>query len=171
MNLEFKNITKCNKQIYYQFLEFHNKKYGKKENFYMVCMFLGLIYITVFNIIHKNFSFLLCITFILIIFLLINSVRYRYKVVKKELKSPKVKNKEDLVYNFYEKYFEIIESNSSQKMKYYKLYKVHQDKNNFYFYIDKTHAFIIDKNGFIKGNIKEFKRFIARKCKIKFKKN
>ena len=55
-------------------------------------------------------------------------------------------------------------------MKYYKLKKVFETKKYFYLYIDKRHAFILDKNGFKKGDITTFSDFIKKKCLFKYKK-
>lgn len=170
MILKFRNITKSNKQIYNEFLEFHNKKYGKKENIRTVIMFLFILYIIIFNIANSNLKLIVFFILIILTSFFIYKLYYPQKVVERELKSSKIKNKEDILYNFYDRYYEVIKNGRKQKMLYYKLYKIHQDKTNFYFYIDETHAFIISKNGFVKGNLKEFKNFISKKCRFKYKK-
>ena len=171
MKLKFKNITKCSKQIYYDFIDFHNKKYGKKESAKIIGMILAVAYIIIFNVVYNRLNFLLILSLIGVIALVVHQIIRKYKVTEKELKSSRIKNQEEIIYNFYERYFEIINNKKTQKMKYYKLYKIHQDKTNFYFYIDETHAYIIDKRGFVKGSLTEFREFISKKCRFKYKKN
>ena len=170
MKPKFKNITEANELIYNQFLEFHNKKYGKKETTCAIFMFLVILYIIIFNIIYNKLKFIVIIISIVLITLYINKIYHKAKVAEKELKSSKVKNKEKIIYKFYDNCFIVTKNKEKQKMRYSKLYKIHQDNFNFYFYIDKTHAFLINKKGFIEGNLKDFKKFISKKCRFKYKK-
>ena len=55
-----------------------------------------------------------------------------------------------------------------QLVRYFKIYRINSDEKNFYIYTDKTHAFIVSKEGFIKGTAKEFGEFMAKKFKLKY---
>ena len=170
MKPKFKNITEANELIYNQFLEFHNKKFNFRYMLYTVCMFLFILYMIIFNIIYNNLKFIVIIILMGLISLLVYKIYLKGKVVDRELKSSKIRNKEEILYKFYDRFFVVIKNNVKQKMRYSKLYKIHQDKFNFYLYIDETHAFIMSKSGFIEGNLKDFKMFISKKCRFKYKK-
>lgn len=171
MELKFKNITKCNKEMYYKFLDYHNEKYGTKETAKLVVMIFVILYMIIFNINYNTFNVILTLGIVGIISLVAYQIYHKYQIPKKEVKTSKIKNKEEIIYNFYDKYFEIIKTNQIQKMKYNNICKIHQDRYNFYFYINETRAFIIDKKGFVEGELKDFKIFIKKKCKFKYKKN
>ena len=55
-------------------------------------------------------------------------------------------------------------------VKYLNLRKVFETKDFFYLYLDKTHAFIINKKNFSIGTSLDFSRFIKKKCFLRFKK-
>ena len=57
----------------------------------------------------------------------------------------------------------------SDKIAYYKLYRVFETKNYFYLYLDKTNILVLDKSGFLLGTIQDFKRFMKHKMWLKFK--
>lgn len=171
MELKFKNITKSSVQIYKDFLRFHNKKFGKKEEFNLFMMLLFIVYIIVFNIKIGNFKFLVIVLIIGLIALFSYKVYHRETVADKQMKSHKVQSKDEFVYNFYNFYFEIIRNNKKQRIWYVRLYRIYQDNINFYFYIDETHAYVMSKDGFIKGNLEDFKEFISKRCILKYRKN
>lgn len=170
MELKFKNITRCSEQLYKEFLKFHNKKFGKKEVMQLLFMLFAILYIIVFNIKNHNFTFIIIIVMVALIAFFIYKVLHREKVADKELKSPKIKNKDEIIYNFYNMYFEVIRNNKKQRIWYQQLHKIYQDNLNFYFYLDETHALLIDKKGFIKGNLDEFKDFIQKRCILQYRK-
>ena len=170
MELKFINITKSSKKIYYEFLDFHNKKFGKKESIQTFLIFFAIIYMIVFNVKNGNFFFPIIIALILLLAGFFQNVLHKEKAVKKELGSSKIKNQEEITYNFYNLYFDVIKNNKKNRIWYIKLHKIHQDKNNFYFYLDSTHALLIDKKGFVKGTLSEFKEFISKRCIFKYNK-
>lgn len=170
MKPKFKNITKCSKELYNQFLQFHANKYGKKYKAETIIVIIALIYMIVFNIIYGNILMFLFIGIIFIIYILYKKVKQK-KIVKKELKTSKIKNEEDIIFNFYNYYFDVILGNKKQRLRYYKLKRIHNDERNFYLYIEETQAFIVSKNGFINDKSKEFDIFISKKCRFKYKKN
>lgn len=169
MEILFKNITKSSKKIYDQFLDFHNKRYKKRDMIQNIFFIIAISYMIIFNIVHQDYKMVLIISVLAALYLIGNNFQQK-NVVKKELKSEKVVQEKIIIYCFYDKYFTIEMNKKTQKYKYYELYRIHQDENNFYFYIDKTHTFIIDKKGFEKGTVQEFKEFLRKKCKFKFKK-
>ena len=61
MKVLFKNVTKYNKENCNNFINFHTNKYGKREIIKYIVMFLVFIYIFIFNIIYKNWYFLLAL--------------------------------------------------------------------------------------------------------------
>ena len=169
MELLFKNITKSSKKIYDQFLDFHNKRYKKRDNIQKTFFIIAASYMIIFNIIHNEFRMVLIISLLAAIYLVGNNYQQK-KVVKKEYKSDKVVKEKLIVYYFYDKKFEIELNNQKQEFKYYQIYRIHQDEYNIYLYTDKTHTFIIDKNGFEIGTMQEFRNFLRQKCKLRFKK-
>ena len=170
MELKFRNITKCGEQIYKDFLKFHNKRFGKKEAFNLFIMLVFIIYIIAFNVKNHNFIFVIIFLAICLLGFFAYKVYHRETVADKEMKSSKVQNKDEFIFNFYNMYFEIIRNNKKQRVWYVKLYRVYQDNIHFYFYLDETHAYIMNKEGFVKGNLEEFKEFISKRCLLKYRK-
>ena len=171
MELKFKNITKCSKEIYNEFLEFHNKKFGLKERMNLIFILIVISYMLVFNIKFKNFKFIVIVVILLLIAFLSYKIYRRENTPKKELKSSKIRNNDEMIYNFYNLYLEVIRNKEKQRIWYSRIYKIHQDDLNFYLYLDETHALLMDKKGFVKGNLEEFKEFISKRCIFKYKKN
>ncbi|MGN1302285.1 MAG: YcxB family protein, partial [Clostridia bacterium] len=93
---------------------------------------------------------------------------YPNKQVEKELKTDKFKNEKEFTFTFYEKFFVISDKKKSEKIKYWKLYRVYETKEFFYLYIDNNHAFLLNKSTFIKGNTSNFLKFLKRKIWFKF---
>ncbi len=170
MKPKFKNITKCSKELYNQFLQFHANKYGKKYKAETIIVIIALIYMIIFNIVYGNILMFFLIAIIFIIYIVRKKNRQK-KIVKKELKTSKIKNEEEIIFNFYTYHFDIILGNKKQKIRYYKLKRIHNDERNFYLYIAETQAFIVSKNGFINSTSKQFDEFISKKCRFKYRKN
>ena len=166
----FINITKSSKKIYYEFLEFHNRKFGKKEAIQTFLFFAVLIYLIVFNVKNGNFLFPVIILLIAMLLGFFYNVLHKEKVVKKELKSSKIKNQEEITYEFYNLYFDVIKNSKRNRVWYLRIHRIYQDNLNFYFYLDKTHALLIDKKGFVKGNLSEFKEYVSKRCLFKYRK-
>ena len=168
MEIKFKNITKCTASLYQQFLGFHNKKYKTRNILTMVTVLIAVLYMVIFNIKYKNyFAVILAITFAFLGFFI--KEKYQKKVVKKELKSQKIKKEEQVEFYFYNKYYFVVKMNKKRQLvRYFKIYRINSDEKNFYIYTDKTHAFIVSKEGFIKGTAKEFGEFMAKKFKLKY---
>lgn len=63
---------------------------------------------------------------------------------------------------------EIKNNKDTIRLKYYKLYKIFDDKNSFYLYINKNYSFVLAKDGFTIGNAEDFYKFIKKKIWYKF---
>ena len=57
----------------------------------------------------------------------------------------------------------------NDKISYYKLYRVFETENYFYFYLDKTNILVLEKSGFLLGTIQDFEKFMKRKMWFRFK--
>lgn len=168
MEIKFKNITKCTASLYNQFLKFHNEKYKIKNIFTVLLILIAIMYMIIFNLKYKNYlAVILAIIFAFLGFFI--KEKYQKKVVKKELKSKKIKKEEQVEFYFYNKYYFVVKMDKKRQLvRYFKIYRINSDEKNFYLYTDKTHAFIVSKNGFIKGTAKEFGEFMAKKFKLKY---
>lgn len=166
MELKFKNITKCTKKIYNEFLKFHGEKHKSEYLFKAIFMALVVAYMVIFNIAYKNYIIALIIIVMAVLFC-VSREKYLKKTTRRELKSSKIKNNEEIEFCFYSKYFTTKVNQKKQKVRYYKIYKICNDEKNFYLYLDKTHAFIVSKDGFAKGSPEEFEKFILKKCRFK----
>ncbi len=164
----FKNKSTLSTNTYIHLVEFHQLKNNWKYWLYTATISLLFIVCTAFQIAANNYfvCFLLLICFIA--FLLYRFIEPYHKT-KKELGSDKVQNTLVNYYFFYEKYFRIKNNIGSSKLRYYKLYKVYENDDSFYLYLNKNNAFILEKNGFIIGDEKSFKSFIKNKVKFRFK--
>ena len=159
----FKNVTKYSKEIYDEFLAFHQSKYNLQYFLYTLFVFLCFLFCIVLQVIYRNFTLVILFFVFLICFML-----YRYfnpqKKISKEYESEKIKEEKMHTFIFYEKFFTISDGNSSSKVKYYKLYRVFETKKFFYLYLNKSNAFLIDKSKFIRNKEEQFSNFISKKC-------
>lgn len=170
MEIKFKNVTKCTTNLYNEFLRFHRKKYKTRDMFTFLIIAIAVIYMIAFNIKYHNYIFVLIILIGSILIFALNEKRQK-KIVKKEEKSAKIQNQTEIEYYFYNRYYFVLKMNKQRKViRYYKLYRVNSDSKNFYLYLDKTHALIVSKSGFVKGSPKEFKNFISKKCRFRYSK-
>ena len=162
MKILFKNKTKYTKEIYEKYLQFHQNKFGNKYTFITIVTILLLCFCIITNLKYSNYftGFLLLI--ILSIFCFYRFF-YPTKKVEKELKTDKFKNEKEFTFTFYEKFFVISDKKNSEKIKYWKLHRVYETEDFFYLYINKDHAFLLDKTTFTKGNTSEFLKFLKKK--------
>lgn len=154
----FKNKTSYSKEIYDKFLEFHRNKYGFRYKLYNIIVIAIILACIVYSVAYHVYTTAIVFCIILVIFIIWRFLEPVQEVAKDY--KDKTKNSTIYTFNFYEKYFSVEDKKSISKIKYYKLHRVFQTKDFFYLYIDKTHAFLIDKSGFIKGDYKEFYKFI-----------
>lgn len=169
MKLLFKNKTKYTKQTYKEFLEFHNNKYHISYLLFNICIIFLILFCIVLQIQYNyyNIAILFCIA--LTIFALWRFF-HPISVVKKEIESDKIQNEKEFTFKFYDKYFKVQDELQVDTIKYYKLYKIHETDTFFYLYIDRTHAFLLNKDTFINGNSTSFSNFIKKKCWYCYKK-
>ena len=143
MKVLFKNKTKYTKEMYKEFLEFHEEKYGTTYYLYTIIFILAFVFWRFYHPI---------------------------KTVKKEIKSKKIEEEQEFTFKFYDKNFLLYGKKLNVKMYYWQLKRVFETEDKFYLYLDKTDAFILDKQGFEIGNVDDFREFIKRKCIFRYKK-
>lgn len=166
MKILFKNKTKYTKEIYKKYLQFHQNKFGDKYTFTTVVTILLLCFCIITNLKYLNYNTSFILFIVLGIFCFYRFF-YPVKKVEKELKTDKFENEKEFTFTFYEKFFVISDKKSSEKIKYWKLHRVYETEEFFYLYIDKDHAFLLDKSSFTKGNILEFFKFLKKKIWFK----
>ena len=168
MEILFKNKTKYTKEIYEKYLQFHQNKFGDKYKFITILIILLLSFCIVTNFRCSNYD----TGFVLIIFLVLfcfNRFFYPIKKVEKELKTEKFKNEKEFTFIFYDSFFVISDKKNSEKIKYWKLHRIYETKEFFYLYINKDHAFLLDKSSFTKGDTSDFLKFLRKKFGLKYK--
>ena len=159
----FKNITIYNSKNYNQFIKFHGEKFNFSYTLYTLTILILIIYCIVLNILKKNI--ILALLFFAILGLIIFLRMYMPSVRHQKTKTDFEKNAETSVtIDFYKLYFKI----EQKKYFYFKLYKIFETKEYFYFYIDDEHAVLVGKKGFKIGSVEEFKKFIKKKCLLKY---
>lgn len=148
LKILFKNKTKYTKQAYKEFVEIHNKTHNFTYTLYTVIVIALLLICLVLQV--NNHTYSLAITFCLIITCFI---LWRFfhpvSVVSKQFNSSTIQTEKEFTFNFYNKYFKIIDDNQFEIFKYYKIYKVYETDNFFYLYTNRTHSFLINKNNFL----------------------
>lgn len=167
MEILFKNKTKYTKTVYQKYLQFHQNKYGNKYKFTTGTTILLICFCIIANLKYLNFytSFLLIIALIAFCFY---KFFYPIKKVKKEFKTEKFEQEKEFCFTFYEKFFIIDTGKNSQQLKYWSLYKIHETEDFFYLYINKDHAFLLNKNSFTIGDTSKFLKFLKKKTWYKF---
>ena len=169
MNKLFENKTTYSKEIYIQFLKFHNKTFN-----------FGYATYTIF----WTFLFLLCIYLsfgsgerlqgVIITIILIGFVFYRIyhpkSIVDKELKSDKIADTNTNTFSFYDKEFEIENRNGSFRYRYFMIHKIYETPDFFYIYMTRENAFLLSKDTFSLGNKDDFAKILKSKCNFKYKK-
>lgn len=161
----FKNITKYNSKNYNQFIDFHNKKFAFSNNFYTIIMTILLIYCIILNIKKSNILFIFLFIVLLIVFLLYQLYLPMKRYQKKQKELAKIKESH-YTFSFYNFYFLL----EKKVIYYFKLYKVFETKDYFYLYIDPDYAMLVSKNGFEIGSLDDFRKFIKKKCLLKYRK-
>lgn len=161
MKILFKNTTKYDKENCDNFINFHANKYGNKELLKYLLMFIVFVYMLIFNIIYKNWYFILALIAIVVLAYFIN----RKKEATKQKKKKRV---QEYTFYFYERYIKIRYRRQFDRMLYVQIKKIHETDKNFFLYTDDKHSLILDKDGFTIGNSKQFSKFIKKKCPFKY---
>lgn len=169
LKILFKNKTKYDKATYKKFLEFHSNKYHFSYVLFTTTIIFFILLCITLQISYKYYSLAIITCIAFTCFCL-----YRYfhpiSVVTKELNGETIKKEKSITFKFYEKYFKVQDDLQLNIIKYFHLRKVFETKYFFYLYIDRTHAFIINKKDFLFGKSTDFSKFIKRKCFLRFKK-
>ncbi len=163
LKLLFKNTTKYTKTVYDNFLAFHNKKYQLTYMAYTAMVVASILFTLIFQVKYHNFTVAIVLCCGLTGFVLWRFFR-PVAEVSKEYKSEKIQKEKKFTFKFYDKYFVTEDDKQYSKIKYYQLYRVFETSDFFYLYIDKKHAFLLDKTKFKKDNPSEFSVFIKKKC-------
>lgn len=163
LKILFKNTTQYTKAVYDKFLAFHSQKYHFSYVTYTVFISAFILWLLVWQIKYHNFTLaiLLCCGFTT--FILWRFFR-PISDVSKEYKSDKIQKEQIFTFKFYDNFFIIEDDNVYSKIKYYRLYKTFETNDFFYLYLDKKHAFLVDKSCFEKNNSKDFSAFMKKKC-------
>ncbi len=163
LKLLFKNTTKYTKAIYDKFLIFHNQKYQFTYMAYTAMVVAFIIFSLIMQVKYHNFTIAIILCCGLTAFVLWRFFR-PVSEVKKEYKSEKIEKEKEFTFKFYNHYFIIEDDKEFSEIKYRQLYHVFETLDFFYLYIDKKHAFLLDKTKFKKNNPSEFSTFIKKKC-------
>ncbi len=162
MKVLFKNKTQYTKQTYQKYLNFHQNKYGLRYQFITILFILFLSFCAIMNFKYKNYPTALCVLICLLIFIYWQFF-HPQKIVDKEIKTEKFENEEFFTFTFYEKYFTITNKCIRQKLKYRHLVRIFETGDFFYLYVNKDHAFLLEKSGFTVGDTTKFLKFLKRK--------
>lgn len=169
MKILFKNTTKYTKSLYDRFLAFHSEKYRFTYMAYTAIIIAFILFGLILQVKYHNYTIaiLLCCGLTAFIF-------WRFfrpiSEVSKEYKSDKIQKEQEFTFKFYPNFFIVQDDKEFSEIKYYELYRAFETEDYFYLYIDKTHAFLLDKTTFKKDNPSEFSAFIKKKCWWKYKK-
>lgn len=153
-----------------EYLKFHEKKFGLKYTLYTGFIIVLLLFCLVVQVKAHNYSLAIIFCSIIAGFFL---WRYLHPIseVSKEFKSDKIQKEEKFTFIFYENNFKVRAKLQTYVMKYSDLFKIFETSTFFYLYIDKTHAMLLNKDGFSVGSANDFSNFIRKKCWYKFKKD
>ena len=163
MELKFKNITRYNKKIYAEFIQFHTQKNLIKNVIYIFIIIIPLTYIFIYNVKINNMNSVYALL-VIIILVILYKVFSQKRIIKREINSSKIKEEKEYEFNFYDEYIIIKNKGREEKMKYKDIYKIWETDKYFYLYVNKTDALILEKLGFAYGTPEEFKKFISTKC-------
>ena len=96
MKVLFKNKTKYTKEMYKEFLEFHEEKYGTTYYLYTIIFILAFVFCIVMQLKYANYLLAL-ITAITLIGFVFWRFYHPIKTVKKEIKSKKIEEEQEII--------------------------------------------------------------------------
>ena len=169
MNILFENKTKYTKDVYATFLEFHNKKYHFSYLAYNIIIIGLVLFCIALQVRYHNLTVAIFFCFILTGFFIWRYLRPVSEVAN-EYKSDTLNKEQVFTFKFYQNFFTCEYGKQMSKINYWKLHKVFETSDFFYLYIDKTHAFLINKNSFNENKSSDFSIFIHKKCYFRYKK-
>ena len=166
----FKNKTKCTKTEYKKFIKEHNKQYGLREDISFIITLIFLLFFIFFTLFHKVFYLSILMFLVMVIYIYFSIIKANNDV-KKDLNSKKIKNEYINTYIFYKLFFTISNKEKKSRFFYWEIRKVFENDTHFYIYITNKKAFLISKQGFVKGTSEEFEKFIKKRTFLKYKKS
>ena len=169
LKILFKNTTQYTKKVYDKFLEFHRKKYRIPYIAFNVIIIACILFCLILQIQYHNFNVAILICVILTVFVL---WRYLHPIfeIEKEYKSDKIKKEKVFTFKFYDNYMTCEDLKHISKYKYYRLRKIFETDDFFYIYLNKSHAFLLDKSSFSNNCSSDFSIFIKKKCLMRYSK-
>lgn len=162
MEIRFQNTTAYNLAEYKKFVEFHSEKNNLKYHFYTLFIVALLIFCMILQFCYGRIILGICFILVLVAFLFYRIV-HPALFVKKEASSKKVQKKMENTYTFYDDFVVISNGKDTVKLKYSKFYKIFEENDRFYLYLDKNHSYLLLKNNFSIGNADEFYVFMKKK--------
>ena len=178
MKILFENTTKYSKKIYEEFLTFHSNTFKLSYFLSNTLVFMLLLFILCMNIYYNFFLLTIILFVVLALFIYAKYIKPIFNV-RDDYNSDKIQKEESFTFKFYDNKFSVENLNSIHTHKYSDLYKIYENLNFYYLYIDKTHSYILNKNNFISeiNNLKsenytnkDFIEFLSIKVnKFKFK--
>ena len=160
MDVYFKNVSTYTLEEYKKFVEFHNKKYNFRYNLYTLFIVALCIFCIVLQFCYGNIVIGIIFILGMVSFLCYRVLRPLF-FIKKEANSKKIKNKMTNIYTFYRS------ATLKVKLKYSKFYKIYEENDRFYLYLDKNHSYILLKSGFTVGNVNEFYEFLKKRLRYR----
>lgn len=168
MKILFKNTTKYSKKLYEKYCNFHNKTYFISSTLFTAIVCFAILFCFASQLLNHNYTLLFVFGCFFTGFILWR-ILHPFQNAKRELGKSEIKNEDSYTFCFYDKFFTIENSKEIIEMKYYQIYKVFYTKDLTYIYTDKTHAFFFENNCFSIGTCLDFKNFMHKKCKLKFR--
>ena len=162
MEIRFKNTTEYNLNEYKKFANFHADKYNLKYHLYTLSIMALILFCMVLQFSYGNILLGIGFIFVLAAFL-VYRILHPVSITKKEASSKKVQQKMKNTYTFYDDFVIISNGKDTVKLKYYRFYKIFEEKDRFYLYLDKNHSYILLKDNFSIGNVNEFYSFVKKK--------
>ena len=175
MDIIYTNVTKYSKEEMGRFQKFHNDKNNKRFKLYIILFIIFIFVGMIINITNKNINAII----ILLIFIALSYFYYFNVDIKRKNKSNKQQVENTFRFDFYNNFIEISKKNENnvkskknqkiekRKIPYLKFNKAYETNENFYLYLTGDYAVLINKDGFTKGNINNFRLFIKSKIKMK----
>lgn len=167
MKVLFKNTTEYNRENYNEFVKFHQNKFGTKTIIKISLIGICLMYILIMNLIYKNLKAVGIILLTGLIMYGLNKLRVSEQI---EDRKKNIKSKKKFTFFFYENYIKVKCGREFERVMYFELYKIFQNKEYFFLYTDENHSLIMSKSGFEIGTPETFNLFIKKKCPLKYKK-
>ena len=163
MNILFENKTKYSSEIYTNFLEFHRKKFHLSYLIYNIIVIGLILTFSVLQVQYHNYPSVIILGYVLIGFIVWRYLHPANEIVK-EFQSDKFQKEQVFTFKFYSNFLTCESEKEKSEIKYYRLYRVFETNDFFYLYIDKNHAFLINKSSFDGNNSADFSNFIHKKC-------